>query len=509
MLTATAEALRQAASAHRWKPGSKVKGGLASDVIDAYLRHEKGVTPDRYGNLLTASGERYKTTATTLRHERKVDGVGWTALAVVSKIDYALRLLGVAYKGTEQAAGVKASKAKRSEDKTKATKVRDLERAQKEAVTAAAKIFGLERPDVARAVATSSGTREDRADLEAGVARIAAALVRDGFRAGDRDNALGVGIEPAPWLALNGVPYAFDVTEGGVRYTVELRGSAGAVDVNIGTSDIPGFSVSALRTGPSQSMSGARDPSGDGYLSGAIEASSRRDGKVDARLFLVTARARRAGAGARLLSIWCALCRSFGVDTWLAQAVGPEGEAFLHAMARRGHIEVAPVPRTSNWAVSCVPELFRRAYAKNPPEVAELTHQSRGFHTFRLTSEPEDVYATLDGYFGPPAEVAPTAFPHDPTLQAWVRKSKARVVGYIAWLSVVERGRGIAKGLLQKALDTMRARGVGEVFLIAIPEPPSTTLEQLLNLYGKFGFKLKPGHPKAMSVTLKGVGPVR
>ncbi len=95
-----------------------------------------------------------------------------------------------------------------------------------------------------------------------------------------------------------------------------------------------------------------------------------------------------------------------------------------------------------------------------------------------------------------------------------MRMSKSKV-GYISNLHVTLRRRGIGSSLIRFALDYLKSRGVGEVFLIAIPDVSvGTTLGDLLHLYRKFGFenmrvawrdwngKLLKQHPTAMSLKL-------
>jgi len=75
---------------------------------------------------------------------------------------------------------------------------------------------------------------------------------------------------------------------------------------------------------------------GDGYISGYVE---RRPGKAPvAVLFFISSHEKQQGAGSRMLDAWCSMMSGWGVERWIVQAVGEEGEAFVQAKVRSGRL---------------------------------------------------------------------------------------------------------------------------------------------------------------------------
>jgi len=142
-----------------------------------------------------------------------------------------------------------------------------------------------------------------------------------------------------------GVPYTVEIVNGGKRSAKISIGSAGALGVDPLTHNI--------------SVSDGGE--GDGLLTGTIRWDDE-DAEYHGSLFLVSANQRRAGAGSRLLAIWCRLMKGYGTPKFVAEAVGPEGEAFLKALEKRGSIRLSG-RQGSYWLAEC---LDRGARAEEP-----------------------------------------------------------------------------------------------------------------------------------------------
>ena len=135
---------------------------------------------------------------------------------------------------------------------------------------------------------------------------------------------------------------ALPISHGKGKAVVEIGHPGGAMGGTIGVDPV------TLRI---RSRWGGAEAKGDGYISGTL-GYDKEEAAIDAGLLMMTAHQPRSGAGARLLWIWCTLMGGYLIRRWVAEAVGPEGEAFLKAMERRGEITLHG-QRGSYWVASC------------------------------------------------------------------------------------------------------------------------------------------------------------
>lgn len=128
----------------------------------------------------------------------------------------------------------------------------------------------------------------------------------------------------------------------------------------------------------------------------------------------------------------------------------------------------------------------------NPPRIV-VCRQDADFSFLHGTSAEEDPYAVLEAFYGTREEVAEPAQGRvgssTPLLATAILGSKAKKVGYIGWIETVERQKGIARGMLEKALDKLFKEGVGEVFLVAVPDARKISFSALTRFYRSVGFE--------------------
>jgi hypothetical protein len=151
------------------------------------------------------------------------------------------------------------------------------------------------------------------------------------------DDGAFASIDQPPVLPLKTrARYLWKEEQDGVVYSVFVEGTGGmGAKVILGTAPGNLISVDPLTHQPMQPTHGAV---GDGYLGGVVEFGE--DGTIHARLFLIMAQTPGSGAGTRLLALWCRMLTGYGVQHWLAEAVGEGGAAFLAAMERRGRLRI-------------------------------------------------------------------------------------------------------------------------------------------------------------------------
>lgn len=143
--------------------------------------------------------------------------------------------------------------------------------------------------------------------------------------------------------------------------------------------------------------------------------------------------------------------------------------------------------------------------SNNQPEII-LEPQDEGFGLLHGTSEDEDPYAALEAFYGTKEEVAEPAQTRvgvgTPGLAKVILSSKAKKVAYIAWIETVERQKGVARGMLEKALDKLEKAGVKEVFLVAVPDTKKISFSDLTRFYRSVGFQHWREDPAIMMVKL-------
>ncbi len=149
--------------------------------------------------------------------------------------------------------------------------------------------------------------------------------------------------------------YSWVETVDSVRYTVAVHNKDGEKKASIQIGSSGGLrAIDPFAVGLSRSIMMQRNE-GDGVISGAIVFDGK---KFSAGLLLIMVRnddetTKRKGVGTRLLRLWCRLMAGYGIDRWVAIAVGDEGAAFLTALEKKGAITIQR-GQDSNWVVTCV-----------------------------------------------------------------------------------------------------------------------------------------------------------
>lgn len=89
-------------------------------------------------------------------------------------------------------------------------------------------------------------------------------------------------------------------------------------------------------------------------------------------LFMIMSREKRSGWGTKFMRTWCHLIKAYGTEPiWAAQGVGPEGEAFLRELDRRGEIRITSVDGSMFFA--------RCEWALEDPRQQRLFSPTRAF----------------------------------------------------------------------------------------------------------------------------------
>lgn len=356
MEPAVAEAVLSAAPRSK-----KLDGGDALAVIFAWLR-AKGYERDRWGNYLKAAEPdvRWHFKERVLNQQYKYAGE-WRNKSSRSLIEVANNLIVNAAKALGQPEAEVATAARgRREQRTAAAEKRAAkvarEALQKQARTLAAKALAWKyRAELDRQLRgelpTPSVAEQFRADNAAAVETILAAL--EAKQPVDDDDGQIATVDQPPLLPLlQDVQYEWDHRQDGVDYTIAVahhqRGQA-AIRIGKSTDADIGIGVDPITHAISWQLH--RDQRGDGLATGQLV---QREGVRFAKLFLIIAHDKQRGVGTRLMRIWCRLMAGYGVSDWLAEAVGPEGEAFLLALEKRGTIEIDHEnSKGAFWLVRC------------------------------------------------------------------------------------------------------------------------------------------------------------
>lgn len=321
----------------------KLDARKATSLITTWLRAIGGVE-DRFGNFLFQNGtRRWKFKEQVVRRESKTDS-GWFATDSVSLIDTGNNIL----KNAAQALGredllerAEKMKASRAATRTKrADKAKADELAHK-ALVWAHKLVAQKHPDAYADAREGSGAKK-----EAAVKKISPELesvkqiALDKLSVGEKlDDGTIVSTTNPPIAAFfdEHLSFYWTETEGGVEYTIRFSPKKnGLVDVQIGRSSEMGLRMSASSMKIEATPAGLSDK-GDGFISALI---GRERGKMSAKVFMIISLQKRAGVGSRLLNMWCRMMDAYGINAWVAEAVGEEGQAAIEAWAKRGRLQI-------------------------------------------------------------------------------------------------------------------------------------------------------------------------
>jgi hypothetical protein len=313
-------------------PGRKMTVADARTVIRAWARQWP---EDRWGNFKPADDRRIKLTKRQIRREEK-RGRAWRSIRSTPMVDAALNLVKKAATelGDEVVlAKVGLYKVKRAAATEKRADKSKQERLHKEVMDMVAKVASAEMPDsFAQLHDEGVAGGEFQARYNELVKRVQT-LRRIGSPPRDQDMFSTFEPPLAPVLMDVSAEWVEEID--GVPYTITIRhGGPNVAAIEIGAP--PGLArVDPIKRFVSESLIGfGRE--GDSYISGRIHRSA--EGPYGA-LYFIASKEKQRGAGSRVLDLWCNLMDSYGVQAWVAEAVGDEGMAFLDAKVRQGRLE--------------------------------------------------------------------------------------------------------------------------------------------------------------------------
>jgi hypothetical protein len=332
---------------------TRLNVAAAESIVRVYYRAE-GHAEDRWGNAVRADGQRYHFQKTTVVRQSKYSG-GWATVRSWRTIDLAAVLVREAAKDAGDAATLAAweeGKQKRVAQKKARSEKSERDRRTAMASQTALKRVAFEHPHEVFTNLRRQKLADEVFDMLRSKASTYTAEYLAALERGEQlppDEAF-TSVEQPPIVPLFlDRTQEWDVVEGGVPYTVRVANHGrGMASVTIGQSGEPGMGVDAFTGWLSHDV---REAKGDGGISGRVHVDEE-SGEVDGALYFIMAREKQRGAGARLISIWCALMAGWGVKAWVGEAVGPEGEAFLTALEKRGTLRIRG-RRGSNWIVEC------------------------------------------------------------------------------------------------------------------------------------------------------------
>ena len=323
-------------------------------VIKVWLR-AIGWVQDRWGNYLEPSdpNTRYHFKKTQLNKQSKNSQGDWSNEDYNPSIDVALSLIvsAAAVAGDQESVQkYSKSRVKRKVEKKARADTEQDKRDQKQAYALALKEYAVQRRGFVKKMLLSTATeaeilkaREEFVPLRAKwLAAVKAGTVPE------NDQQFATADSPPIIPVLGNEKYVWTETVDGVDYTVHVNtAETNVAEISIGAPE-GNLGTSALTHGIRQIDP---DDVGDSYISGKVYLGDKKD--FGAALFMITSASKQKGAGTRALSIWCRMMAGYGIKLWIAQAVGPEGLAFLQALERKGKIKIQ-AQRGANLVVECL-----------------------------------------------------------------------------------------------------------------------------------------------------------
>jgi hypothetical protein len=350
-------------------PMKKLNGAMARTIVHAWAQ-ASGWEQDRWGNYHPAPGRRIKLTKQRVQRQEKRGG-SWRNRASTPLIGAAQNLVKKAAEalGDQEAlAKVEGAQAKRRGAKEKRRTKAEEEARKKQVEDMASKVVSMERPmgfvSMYEGGEPSADFKRRWTDLANQIGYLQEIgrmpVDQDFFRTVHPPLAPVLIESEAEWVEeVDGVPYTVTLRHGDVDRAVIELGSIGSMGVQNRVDPITKAAIPSFE-----------HREGDSYVSGYVQ---RRRGKDPvALLFFIQSQNKQAGAGSRVLDLWCNLMDSFGVDVWLAEAVGDEGRAFLQAKVRAHRLEILG-ERGANLVVRCAGGYRGRQqplpFVKNPADV--------------------------------------------------------------------------------------------------------------------------------------------
>ena len=324
----------------------------ARAIVEAWLKSQ-GLRADRWGNYVFQNGERrFNFGKTALRRQGKVGG-SWSTLSSSGVIDYAVSLLGQAVGELPE---IERQQLADTVGRAKASAQSSADRRKLELVRAEAEILAFKRTeaeyrdDVYRNMIAGKKLSDARAaEINEALKRYKQEMVgllqTEGFQKPGDGSFVDVDRPPLlPILSAGGKYFWVDQADG-IAYSIRVAHEGkGVARVEIGSAGTVAVDPRTMRM--IHAPSGAV---GDSYISGYVQ---RVEGTLIGVLFLIISQTKLSGAGSRAFSLWLRMMKGYGIDLWVAEAVGAEGEAFLQAMARRGLIQLGRRFGSANIEVS-------------------------------------------------------------------------------------------------------------------------------------------------------------
>lgn len=338
-------------------------------VIKVWLR-AIGWVQDRWGNYLEPSdpNTRYHFKKTQLNKQSKNSQGDWSNEDYKPSIDVALSLIvsAAAVAGDQETVQkYSKSRVKRKVEKKARADTEQDKRDQKQAYALALKEYAVQRRGFVKKMLLSTASeaeilkaREEFVPIrEKWLAAVKAGTVPES------DQQFATADSPPIIPVLGNEKYVWIETVDGVDYTVRVN----TAETNVAEVSI-GASGSSIGASAMTHWVRETDPNdvGDSYISGKVYLVDKKD--FGAALFLITSASKQKGAGTRALAIWCRMMAGYGIKLWIAQAVGPEGLAFLQALEKKGAIKIQAA-RGANLVVECINA------KQNPTAAPEITLQ--------------------------------------------------------------------------------------------------------------------------------------
>lgn len=371
-------------------PHKKLTGAIAREIVTAWA-DASGWHRDRWGNWHPREGLRIKLTKQRVQRQKKRVGGRWSNVRSTPMIEAAQNIVKKAATalGDEEVLGrIEGARSKRKAAQRKRQEVATAEERKKAVEDMAAKVISMERPMGFVTMYETDKPSEDFArrymELTGQIDRLQKAgrmpTDQDFFRTMQPPIAPVLIDSKASWVEeVDGVPYTVTLRHGDRDRAVVEIGSIGSMGLTNRVDPITKMAVVDFE---------ARE--GDSYISGYIKR--RPDDVPVALLFFIQSQTKQRGGGSRALDLWCNLMDSFGVDAWVAEAVGEEGVAFLDKKVAQGRLESLG-QQGSNIVMRCTGGYRGRQqplpYVKNPADVFSFPERPErvtiGERTFALS----------------------------------------------------------------------------------------------------------------------------
>lgn len=333
--------------------GPKFTSESARAILKAWLT-SRAIPMDHYGNFKISDHERYHFSKTKLHHQVKNRGE-WASRTSPTLIEAGIVIVKKAAEAAndialaERLGGVKE---KRKETRVARTEKSRADRAEAAAREHAVKIASAERPEEFVAWVADPNSEPGFGQLVQSLKQQAQEAVARGSKLSD--HGIFSAAEPPLAPVLLDVGARWTENEGGVDYTVAMKHARGHGDtaaIHIGRSSKSGFEMAVDPLSHSVDWGEVMvTAAGDGYMSGWVARGP--DGPL-AGMFMLIAHEKKQGAGGRLLNIWCRMLDAYGIERWVAEAVGEEGVAFIAAKVKSGRLELLGA-QGSSLLVRCV-----------------------------------------------------------------------------------------------------------------------------------------------------------